>query len=160
MPTFAHLPVITDMKGKKLSKRFESVTIEAYRKEGYLSEAVINAVALLGWSAPAHDDPSNADLSPKEFIKKEMYSMADLEKFFTLEKVSRRSSKFDKDKFLFFNSQFINQKFEYSNNSEKADRTEKFRSLLIEYMPDLNVSISEFSESKLTKIMDLMVPRL
>ena len=41
-----------------------------------------------------------------------------------------------------------------------ADKTEKFRSLLIEYMPDLNVSISEFSESKLTKIMDLMVPRL
>ena len=96
MPLFAHLPVITDLNGKKLSKRFESVSVENFREEGFLPQALVNGVALLGWTPPSHDNPTNFDLTPKEFIRKEVYSLKELESFFMIQKLTKRSAKYDK----------------------------------------------------------------
>ena len=56
-PLYAHLPLIVDMKGKKLSKRLGDISVKAFREKGYLPEALINAVSILGWSPPVHNDP-------------------------------------------------------------------------------------------------------
>ncbi len=50
VPVFAHLPMIWGPDGKRLSKRHGAVSVEAYRDSGYLPEAVLNYLALLGWS--------------------------------------------------------------------------------------------------------------
>lgn len=50
VPVFAHLPMIWGADGKRLSKRHGATSVEAYRDEGYLPEAVLNYLALLGWS--------------------------------------------------------------------------------------------------------------
>ncbi len=52
LPVFAHLPLLVNEQGKKLSKRKDPVAVEAYRDQGYLPEAFDNYLALLGWSPP------------------------------------------------------------------------------------------------------------
>lgn len=68
-PLYAHLPLITDLKGKKLSKRFGDISVQSFRERGYLPEALLNSVALLGWSPPVHHDPRMAEKTLKEFEK-------------------------------------------------------------------------------------------
>lgn len=110
-PRFAHLPLILKPEGKgKLSKRdgdkhgFPVFPLEwktdegvakGYREEGYLPEAVINMLALLGWN-PGTDQ--------------EIFSLEELEKLFTLEKVSKSGARFSPDKTVWFNHQYIQQK--------------------------------------------------
>ena len=66
-PLFAHLPLIVDLKGKKLSKWFGDISVKSFWDWGYLPEAILNSVSLLGWSAPAHNDPRLAEKTLKEF---------------------------------------------------------------------------------------------
>ena len=51
-PIFAHLPLLLNDKGQKLSKRFGDVSVQAYKDQGFLPEAMINGLALLGWNPP------------------------------------------------------------------------------------------------------------
>lgn len=110
-PRFAHLPLILKPEGKgKLSKRdgdkhgfpvfpmewkTEEGTAKGYKQEGYFPEAVINMLALLGWS-------SGTD--------KEIYSMDELIQEFSLEKVSKSGARFSPDKAVWFNNQYLQQK--------------------------------------------------
>ncbi|WP_322971512.1 glutamate--tRNA ligase [Faecalibacter sp. LW9] len=110
-PRFAHLPLILKPEGKgKLSKRdgdkhgfpvfpmewvTEEGTAKGYKQEGYFPEAVINMLALLGWS-------SGTD--------KEMYTMDELIQDFSLEKVSKSGARFSPDKAVWFNNQYLQQK--------------------------------------------------
>ena len=55
-PTFAHLPLIRNRDKSKISKRKNDVSILSYRQKGYLPEAVINFISLLGWSHPKGKD--------------------------------------------------------------------------------------------------------
>ena len=64
-PRYAHMPLIMDMKGRKLSKRDGDVEVFAFRKAGYLPEVMINFIALLGWS-PGGD---REKLSAEEMIQ-------------------------------------------------------------------------------------------
>jgi len=57
-PVFAHLPLLMNDKGQKLSKRFGDVSVQAYKDKGYLPEAMINSLALLGWNPPHKEDDS------------------------------------------------------------------------------------------------------
>ena len=50
MPTFAHISMILGSDGKKLSKRHGATSVEEYRDAGYLSDAFVNYLSLLGWS--------------------------------------------------------------------------------------------------------------
>lgn len=91
-PQFVHLPLILGPDRQMLSKRHGSVSIEAFRNEGYLPEAVVNYVALLGWS----HDHSEDYLQWPQLIEK-----------FSLEKVSRSAAIFDWEKMKFLNKHHL-----------------------------------------------------
>lgn len=113
MPAFAHLPLLLKPEGNgKLSKRdgdrlgFPVFPLEwkdpasgevssGYRESGYLPEAVVNFLALLGWN-PGDD--------------REIMSMDELIALFSLEKCSKSGAKFDYEKGKWFNHQYIQQK--------------------------------------------------
>ena len=88
-PRYAHMPLTMDMKGRKLSKRDGAVEVFVFRQAGYLPEALINFVALLGWS-PGGD--------------REKFTRDELIEAFSVERMSRVNAKFDRDKLLAFNT--------------------------------------------------------
>jgi glutamyl-tRNA synthetase len=85
-PEFAHLPLISG-----LSKRIGSKSVQDYRREGFLPEAINNYLARLGWS---HGD-------------QEIFSMEELIEYFDLDQVSRSSGEFDHEKLTWVNSEWM-----------------------------------------------------
>ncbi len=94
-PQFAHLPLLLNPDRSKLSKRQGDVAVEDYRAKGYLKEALINFVALLGWSAG--DD-------------QEFYYLNELVEKFSLERVNKSGAVFDLNKLLWLNGEHIRKK--------------------------------------------------
>lgn len=91
-PRYAHLPLIMDMQGRKLSKRDGDVDVFSFRRAGYLPEAMVNFIALLGWS-PGED--------------REKFSLAELCRAFSVERLGKANAKFDREKLLAFNTDAI-----------------------------------------------------
>jgi glutamyl-tRNA synthetase len=91
-PAFAHLPLIVGADRRKLSKRRDKVSVQQFRDEGYLPEAMVNYLALLGWSLDDHT---------------ELFSLADLERVFSLERVSRNPAAFDTKKLDDLNGHYL-----------------------------------------------------
>lgn len=87
---YAHLPVILGPDKKKLSKRHGATSLMGYKELGYLPEAIINFLALLGWN-------------PKD--DREEFTLAELEKEFKLENVNKAPAVFDIDKLNHINAQ-------------------------------------------------------
>ncbi|RKU18979.1 glutamate--tRNA ligase [Candidatus Poribacteria bacterium] len=96
VPQFAHIPLVLDSSGRKMSKRHHGdlVAVNRYREQGYLPEAVLNFVVRLGWS---YDD------------KQEIFSVDELIEKFDLERVGKSGSVFDIKKLEWLNSHYINQ---------------------------------------------------
>lgn len=92
VPSFAHLPNILNAYKKKLSKRQGDVAVEDFEKKGYLPEALVNYVALLGWSPEG---------------TQEIFSLKELEEAFSLDKVSKSGGVFDVQKLNWMNNQYI-----------------------------------------------------
>ncbi|HEU4962507.1 MAG TPA: glutamate--tRNA ligase [Bacilli bacterium] len=94
VPTFAHLPLILNESGKKLSKRDQSIIqfIEQYAELGYLPEALNNFLVLLGWSPGG---------------EQEIFSMDELVEAFSFDRVSKSGAVFDVDKLAWMNGQYI-----------------------------------------------------
>jgi glutamyl-tRNA synthetase len=95
VPVFGHLPLLVDEKGRPLSKRWGDVAVAAYRDQGFLPEAVVNYLALLGWS---FDDKTN------------IFSIEELVEKFSLERVGRNPAAFDVPKLEWLNGHYIRQK--------------------------------------------------
>jgi glutamyl-tRNA synthetase len=93
-PIYAHLPIILATDKSKLSKRKhgESVSVDFYRRKGYLPEAVINFLALLGWN-PGNDQ--------------EIFSIDELIKAFDMSKVQKSGAVFNVEKLNWLNKQYI-----------------------------------------------------
>lgn len=94
IPQFAHLPLLLNPDKTKLSKRQGDVAVEDYLNKGYLKEALINFVALLGWN-------------PGEGSTEEIFSLDELIKKFSLKKVHKAGAVFDIKKLDWINSQYI-----------------------------------------------------
>lgn len=94
-PKYIHLPLILNKTGGKLSKRQGDVFAEQYRDKGYLPEAIINFCALLGWHGKNDQ---------------EIYSLAELEKEFSLEGLGSSPAVFDIEKLDYYNGYYIRQK--------------------------------------------------
>ena len=92
VPQFAHLPMLLGSDHAKLGKRHGSTSIRQFREQGYLPEAMINFLALLGWSL---DD------------KTEIISREDLVKYFSLERVSKTAAIFNYEKLQWMNGVYI-----------------------------------------------------
>ena len=93
-PAFAHLPLIVAPDRHKLSKRRDRMSVQQFRDDGYLPEAMVNYLALLGWSLDDHT---------------ELFSLADLERLFSLERVSRNPAAFDVKKLDALNGHYLRQ---------------------------------------------------
>jgi glutamyl-tRNA synthetase len=91
-PAFAHLPLIVGVDRRKLSKRRDKVSVQQFRDEGYLPEAMVNYLALLGWGLDDHT---------------ELFTLADLERLFSLERVSRNPAAFDVKKLDALNGHYL-----------------------------------------------------
>ena len=91
-PQFAHLPLLLNPDRSKLSKRQGDVAVEDFRKKGYLPEALVNFVALLGWN-PGGD--------------RELFTLGELEEEFSLERVGKAGAIFDIEKLQWFNTQYL-----------------------------------------------------
>ena len=94
-PKYCHLPLVMGKDGSKLSKRHGATSLKDFRLGGYLPEAIINYISLLGWS---FDDS-------REFFSKE-----DLEELFTIKKLNKSPAVFDYRKLEWFNGQYIRQR--------------------------------------------------
>lgn len=92
IPQFAHLPLLLNPDKSKLSKRQGDVAVEDYRDQGYLPEALVNFVALLGWNPGT---------------EQEIFSIDELIKLFEIEKVHKAGAVFNRDKLDWFNSEYI-----------------------------------------------------
>ena len=96
-PTFAHLPLLLNKDKSKLSKRQNDVAVEDYIQKGYLKEAILNFIALLGWH-------------PGE-TEQEIFSMDELLKLFSLDKIHKSGAIFDLEKLNWMNWQWRRKKY-------------------------------------------------
>jgi glutamyl-tRNA synthetase len=94
-PDFCHLPMVMGQDGKKLSKRHGATSIDEFRRQGYLPEALINYIALLGASYEEG---------------KEIYTLDELAQRFALEKLNKAPAVFDYKKLEWYNGQYIRMK--------------------------------------------------
>ncbi len=90
-PIFAHVPLIVSAGGKKLSKRMDDVSVQSYREQGYLPEAVTNWLVRLGWS---HGD-------------QEVFSRDEIRELFSLDSVGRGGAQADPDKLAWLDQHYI-----------------------------------------------------
>jgi glutamyl-tRNA synthetase len=91
-PIYAHLPLLHGPDGKKLSKRHGAASVQDLRDAGYLPEAVVNYLALLGWG---YDEST------------EFHSIEELQERFSLERVSKSPAVFDEHKLRHFNGRYL-----------------------------------------------------
>lgn len=91
-PIFVHLPTVLNKSGKKLSKRNDDASVEDFRLKGYLPEALINYLALVGWSPESNE---------------EILSLDEMVKQFSFDRVSKSGGVFDVDKLDWVNAQYI-----------------------------------------------------
>lgn len=94
LPIFAHVPVLVNAKRQKLSKRRDRVAVEDYREMGYLAPAVVNYLALLGWS-PGDD---------REFL-----DIDEMIELFDIDQVNHSPAYFDEQKMQHFNGVYIRE---------------------------------------------------
>ena len=94
LPKFAHLPLILDPEGGRMSKRAGATAVTEYRTQGYLPQAIVNYLMLLGWS------PGN---------NQEKVSMASALKTFSIKKINKAGAAFSLEKLQWLNSQYIKE---------------------------------------------------
>ena len=91
-PKYAHIPLILNPDGTKMSKRDEGAAVGDYPRQGFLSSAVVNFIAMLGWS-PKNDE--------------EIFSLDELVSRFSLDQVNRAPARFDLEKCKWVNQQHL-----------------------------------------------------
>jgi glutamyl-tRNA synthetase len=92
LPAYGHVPLLNGPDGRKLSKRHGAVKVEDFREQGYIPEAFVNFLALLGWSFDDHTEVMSRD----ELVER-----------FTLERVGKSAAVFDYDKLKHLNGVYL-----------------------------------------------------
>ena len=133
-PEFAHLPLLLNPDKSKLSKRQGDVAVEDYRDKGYLKEALVNFVALLGWTAG--DD-------------KEFYYLDELVEKFSLERVNKAGAVFNVEKLNWLNAEHLRKKTK-----------EEILSMLKKEIENSEYKQISFTDELLRDIIDAMHERV
>ncbi len=131
-PRFVHLPLILNEDRSKLSKRQGDIAVEEYRKQGYLAEALVNFVALLGWSSG--DD-------------QEIFTREELIEKFSFEAIGKSGAVFNRAKLDWMNQQYI-------RNLPPEDLYERLKPYIRE------TAYADQNEDQLKKICAVLQPRL
>lgn len=133
VPQFAHLPMILGPDKQKLSKRHGAVSVMAYRDEGFLPEAMVNFLALLGWSL---DD------------KTEVFSMQELTQNFSIERCGKSGAVFNVEKLQWLNGVHLRQ----MGRDEAVRRVREFMSLQ-------QMNPGQYDETWLDAVIALQIER-
>lgn len=133
-PLFAHLPLLLNPDRSKLSKRQGDVAVEDYRAKGYLPEALLNFVALLGWNPGT---------------QQEIFSLEELVKHFSIEGVNKSGAVFNIEKLNAFNFEHL----------RKKDDSEVMK-MLKEDLAGSSYSDHKLDDQKLKLIVEAMRPRI
>ena len=138
IPTYIHLPLIMgqneDGTVSKLSKRHGAVSFEDLVKKGYLPEAIVNYIAFLGWCPDSNQ---------------EIFSLSELTKIFTAERISKSPAVFDYKKLDWFNSEYM-----------KLKTDEEFSSLACPYISEIVKNcdckkIAKLLKTRISKFSDI-----
>lgn len=137
-PKFGHLSMLLGPDKSKLSKRSGDTSVKEFRENGYLPEAMVNHLALLGWSSKD---------------EQEMFPQEELIDRFSLDNIIDSPQVFDRDKLDWFNGQYI-----------KEVDLNRFVDLSIPFLLNSDFvndeAVEELGEEKLKKAMDLIRPSL
>ena len=110
IPNYAHLPLILGADRSKLSKRHGAVSVNEYKKSGYLPEALVNFIAFIGWN------PGD---------EREIFSKDELIKEFSLEKIQKSAGICNVERLDWYNGQYI-----------RKTKPKKLAETLLEYLPE------------------------
>lgn len=133
-PKFGHMPLILGPDGAKLSKRHGGVSVEEYKKEGFLPEALANYLILLGWF-PGED--------------REVLALDEAVKLFDISDMSDVQAKFDIQKLRWLNGEYIMKK-----------KTEELLPLIKDQLLTAGFNISGVTDSYISKLVDLYKIRI
>lgn len=133
-PKYAHLPLILGTDRSKLSKRHSATSVMEYRDAGYLSDALFNFMALLGWN------PGD---------EREIFSKEELIKEFSLEKIQKSGAVFDAAKLDWMNGEYMRQK-----------PIKELTELLLPHLKSQIANLKNPDELYMEKIIALEQPRL
>lgn len=134
LPSFSHLPLILNPDKSKLSKRQGDVAVEDYLEKGYLPEALINFVALLGFN-PSGDQ--------------EIYTLDELIDGFDLSKINKSGAVFDVSKLDWMNGQYIKKR-------DNESLAEMIKGKGIDIQDDLLLKIISVEKERLSRVYDLI----
>lgn len=135
MPKFAHVPLILGPDKKRLSKRHGATSVSEYEAMGYLPEAMLNFLSLLGWS-PGDD--------------REVMTKQELIEAFRLKGISKKSAVFDEAKLIWMNGEYI---------SRMSD-DELFHQVVPILLEKQVIAENEFSEAHIKKALSLLKPKI
>ena len=133
-PKWAHFPLVLNPDKTKMSKRGNDVALEDYVKKGYLPEAIINFLAFLGWN-PGTD--------------KEIYSIKELLKDFSIDKVHKAGAIFNINKLDWFNGHYLRQL-----------TLDELANLVIPFLQESKLINNNYDLAYIKKVLFLEQPRL
>jgi len=133
-PVYAHLPLILAPDRSKLSKRKHGASVENYKGQGYLPEAILNYLALLGWN-PGDD--------------REFFMLSDLLQTFSLEKVQKSPAVFDEKKLAWFNKAYLTR----LPHEAQLNETET-------HLPESIKTLPQYSKERLTRVLPQLIERI
>lgn len=133
-PKFAHLPLIMGEEGGRLSKRTGAVAVSDYRQEGFLPEAIVNYLMLLGWSPGGNQEKIDLHSAVKKF---------------SIKKVNKTAAIFSMDKLKWLNSQYI-----------KEMPAGQLTDLILPFLKEKGYTGEELDRPRLEKIVDLFKIRM
>lgn len=131
IPEYVHLPLIVKEDGSKFSKRLGDPSFEDLVKRGYLPEAIVNYIALLGWS-PGNDQ--------------EFFTLSALEKSFSIDRINKSSAGFSFDKLTWLNGEHI-----------RALSLDAFHALAEPYYPD---ELAEYNTRMISELLQVRTEKL
>lgn len=134
-PSYAHIPLILAPDKSKLSKRHGAVSLTEYRAQGYLSEAMLNFLVLLGWSPQASGE------------EREIFSLSELIERFDISQVQKSGAVFNIEKLKWMNREYLRQMPQEEYEREALARLpHRDPAVLKRILPVLNERISTFQD--------------
>lgn len=132
-PVYAHFPMINGPDGKKLSKRHGATSVSVYQEAGYLKEAMVNYLMLLGW----HPKDDQEILSENELIEA-----------FSIDGIQKSPAVFSEEKLRWVNRQYV---------LEMSD--ENFIDAVEDYIPEEIKALPEYSRERLERMVSILKER-
>ena len=144
-PIFVHVPNVIGDSKKKLSKRRDAVSVDDFKKDGYLPEALINFLALLGWN-------------PGKGSTEEIFSLADLERIFDERNIHKAGAIFDRKKLDWMNSHYIKNKSDeelFELTKEYFEKYSRNQKLDFEENEDTFEKIAKIEKERIKKLSEI-----